>query len=291
MVLLCLFIALTILQWSTIVNHLHKDQWFYNWLDWLSVRVNTASNPRLFPLLALACPLLALSISLALLAKISLFLVFLVSIVLLLYSFGRGDWIGSVAELRSAYRTENKDVIEKHVANWLPESFRRNSDWREQAVVGIVYYAFELTFVVLFWFLLLGPVGAVFYRLTTLLKNAKALEGADNSAVARWHWLLEWPAIRLLGLSFSFVGNFAGCYRQWKTCFLCLRRDTQTVLAHYIQGALTLYKKPVQYHTVVSDDDFEDAEDEIEVDIDAAVGLYRRALLFWLCILAILWML
>ena len=285
MTLLCLFIALALLQWSSIVGQLQKDQWVYNWLDWLDAKMNSANNLLLFPLLALALPVFIISIGLALLAKISVFLVFLASIVLLLYSFGRGSWSNGIDELKSAYRSENADAIRKQVSAWLPESHRNSGDWRQQAVVGVILHAFERTFAVLFWFLLLGPMGAVLYRLSVLLQNYKGLDVADRHMAERWQWLLEWPVVRLLGLSFAFVGNFSGCYHQWKICALCARRKTQTVLCHYIQGALMLHKEPGQYNS----DDNNAGFDNVEIEIDAIIELYKHALLFWICILAIFW--
>jgi AmpE protein len=285
MILLCLLTALVLLQWFDVANRLQKDQWFYNWLDWLSAKISNVDNSLLFPLLALALPLLGLSIGLALLAKINVLLVFLASIALLLYSFGRGNWANSVDELRSACRSENINAIYERVANWLPKSHRDKFNWREQAVAGIAYHAFERTFAVLFWFLLLGPVGAVLYRLSVLLQNYKGLRGADRGVVERWQWLLEWPAVRLLGLSFAIVGNFAGCYHQWKISALCVHSKTQTVLYHYIQGASMLHSESGQYGPIYSGV----RPNDVEIDIDTIIELYNRALLFWTCILAISW--
>ena len=278
MVLLCLLVALVLLQSQTVTDSIQKDQWFDSWLSWLDTKVNGAENTLLFALLALALPLLALSIGLALLAKISVFLVFLVSILLLLYGFGRGNWTDSLYNLRSAYLSEDADTVREQLTHWLPVSKDTEGGWREQAMTSVIYCAFERTFVVLFWFILLGPIGAVLYRLIALLQNYTDLNSIGKNAVERWQWLLEWPAARLLGFSLAVVGNFAGCFHQWKICALCSQRSTSTVLTHYIRGALTSYQE-----------DNNTSADDIELDIDAVIELYKRSLLLWICVLAIFW--
>ena len=82
MVLLCCLIALALLQSYTVASSLQKDQWFYNWLGWLEAKIDPVDNALLFPVLALAAPLFILSIGLALLATISLLLVFFTTTVL-----------------------------------------------------------------------------------------------------------------------------------------------------------------------------------------------------------------
>ncbi len=74
-------------------------------------------------------------------------------------------------------------------------------------------------FAPLFWFLLLGPLGVVLYRLL-----AQAVQGPQADAVAAasreggaWALaLLEWPVAQLMTLSMALVGNFDTVFSAWR---------------------------------------------------------------------------
>lgn len=67
-------------------------------------------------------------------------------------------------------------------------------------------------FGVLFWFLLLGPLGAVLYRLSVLAASqAQAPAGAQA-----WLTLLEWPVAQLMAFSMALAANFDAVLRVWR---------------------------------------------------------------------------
>ena len=64
---------------------------------------------------------------------------------------------------------------------------------------AFLYQAQQGWFAVLFYFLLLGPVGALAYRVLQL-----ATPGKSSSLL----WLADWVPARLLAASFTLTGNF-----------------------------------------------------------------------------------
>ncbi|MFC0679836.1 hypothetical protein ACFFGH_18515 [Lysobacter korlensis] len=74
-------------------------------------------------------------------------------------------------------------------------------------------------FGVLFWFLLLGPAGALGYRLAALSAEGEASErfASDARGMARrcLAWL-DWPAAQLMTLSLGLVGNFDAVLGAWR---------------------------------------------------------------------------
>lgn len=74
-------------------------------------------------------------------------------------------------------------------------------------------------FAPLFWFLLLGPLGVVLYRL--LAQTAQGPQGVQLSDEERRSsdWLLavlEWPVAQLMTLSMALVGNFDTVFSAWR---------------------------------------------------------------------------
>ena len=85
--------------------------------------------------------------------------------------------------------------------------------------VFIFTQAQQRVFGVLFWFAVLGPLGAILYRLTTLIQ---ALSNAEDSAYSALNKqitclqnLLEWLPARLTSLIITLVGNFNKGIKIW----------------------------------------------------------------------------
>jgi len=86
-------------------------------------------------------------------------------------------------------------------------------------VEATVLNALRRWFAVLFWFLLLGPVGALAYRLLALLAVGpmRSLADVETAVGARQvlSWL-EWPVAQLMSLSMALVGNFDTAFKAWR---------------------------------------------------------------------------
>ncbi len=86
-------------------------------------------------------------------------------------------------------------------------------------VEAVVVNGLRRWFAVLFWFLLLGPFGAVLYRLTALAAEgpqSALLPPANARGTRRLLALLEWPVAQLMTLSMALAGNFDAVVRAWR---------------------------------------------------------------------------
>lgn len=74
------------------------------------------------------------------------------------------------------------------------------------------------TFGVLFWFILLGPGGAVLYRLSSVLSlRWREASPSFSAAVARIFHALNWLPLRLTALTYAVAGNFEDALYCWRT--------------------------------------------------------------------------
>ena len=79
----------------------------------------------------------------------------------------------------------------------------------------------DAIFGALFWFVLLGPAGAVLYRLVNTLdamwgyKNERFLQ--FGWAAARFDDLLNWIPARLCAFSYALAGNYQSAMQSWKS--------------------------------------------------------------------------
>jgi AmpE protein len=71
----------------------------------------------------------------------------------------------------------------------------------------------------MFWFLLLGPVGALLYRLTAFSVEgefAQSLPTETREGARALYAVLDWPVAQLMTLSMALVGNFDAVFNAWR---------------------------------------------------------------------------
>lgn len=228
---------------------LHRDRWLAYWHQRAGDALAALPPPaRLLAIAALPC--LALQFAAWLLAPwLAGSLLFLLQLVTLLYSLGRGDLDAALhaylerwrrGDFEAAYREleDPAEAIQAAPAGERPAAAVDDRAGLHAAMRGaLVYAGFERWFAVVFWFFLLGPAAALFYRLLQLsarLPNAPAVESA---LLQRWVAWLEWLPARLLGLAFAVAGNFVGCFRAWRGTLMA-RLPTRELLLAYADQAL-----------------------------------------------------
>ena len=100
---------------------------------------------------------------------------------------------------------------------------KKPADLNDRVIIeGVFSESLERTFGVLFWFSILGPVGAVLFRVSSQMqimakKSDEEKEGFVKAA-RRLHSILLWLPARLLALGFAVVGNFEDALHNWRTC-------------------------------------------------------------------------
>ena len=261
-------LALAFLQVWGSKNPLHKDGWFSRWTDWLLARKGLRADVGSF--LVVAIPLAIVAVIFELLLRQSIWLILPFAVIVLLYSLGRGEFFEIVREYTQACYVEDWESATSRAARFdVQHDDLNEDDWpglHRHVFEEAGYRGFERMFAVLFWFFVLGPIGALMFRLVFL----RASKDHNDTLAQYWLWILEWPAVRLLGLSFALTGNFSGCIERWRECFFCARRSTRAILSPLILGALTV------------GDDLEPDCEITRKELTLLSKLYQRTLWFWL---------
>ncbi len=146
-------------------------------------------------------------------------------------------------------------------------------------------------FGVMAWFVLLGPAGAIAYRLAALLNDRwGAARDAETAAfgafAARAFEVIDWLPVRLTALGFAVVGDFTGAVECWRGQARTWRVRGQGIVLAAAAGALgvklggVLHQHGgIEYRPQLGEPD----GDEVDVDyLQAAVGLIWRALVLWM---------
>lgn len=319
MIFLSLVVVLAVVYWLGSASFIHFDGWF----KWLASRLQKIPGLSASPI-----PALVLALLIPIIVLIFLFIVidellgkhwlFFLYVPVLLYSLGRGNILSEAREyIELATRGDNVAAAQliDRLRGVMPadEQSRAVSDWRElhtDALKVIAYRGFERTFAVLFWFVIAGPFGALLYRLSVLYRDLSTAGSDAFAASSKWLWLLELPAVRLMGVTWAFVGNFETC--PLRKNLLDTQSSSEYVLNECLRGALGA---PTDCSVAAMEqlDEEEKAEREGEREeetqdiiedltgdvitthsepaysfalVKSSLPLYSRSLLFWICAIA-----
>jgi AmpE protein len=231
MKLIALLIGLLVERLATQLFHLRELRWLDRVIDYGFRQVDRYAN---WPPLILVVLLAFVLVSPVLLARLSLgdalhgFPYLILAVVVLFFSLGPRDIAEEVDEHCEALRSEDperirataKALLEKDIPS---EPEERNREVEQAACVQ----GNNRLFAVIFWFVLLGPLGAWTYRVTDLIRRRAVFRagrddtGADAAsrilgAAEDLHAWLAWVPARLTAISYALAGNFDGALTAWR---------------------------------------------------------------------------
>jgi AmpE protein len=187
------------------VGAVQGDGWFTRWRDrvagWQLVPWAGLALAVLVPVFLASAILDALDDAVFGLPWIAL------AVLLLLYSFGRGD----LDQMQARYRMQCQNGDFEAAMHWIPRAsgdaaatqLSSAQDVHYWAQRGLFYEAYQRWFAVLFYFVLAGPAFALAYRLVQLCRHR-----FDNAIVERTLLVLDWLPSRLLAATFAVTGDF-----------------------------------------------------------------------------------
>ncbi len=148
------------------------------------------------------------------------------------------------------------------------------------AVDGVLVQAHERLFGVIFWFALLGPLGAVLYRMVAVMDRRVAAGdelGGIEAVNRRLYAILAWPVARLTALTYGLSGSMMDAMAQLRPRLTHIGGEHERLLTDVGRGALEMDER---HDRAGSDED--------DHWLREAHGLVRRSLVVWLVILALL---
>ena len=259
--------------------------WYRDWIGWLNGQFPDGSfwRGRWGIALALLPPLVAVGLfQLSLDARMLGLAELVFGVAVLFYTWGPRDLdvdVEAIAQARDpASRREATARLSTDGAT-VPEG---------PALVEAVFRnAMRRWFGVLFWFLLLGPFGALLYRLLVLSVAGDAARALPQRTVGGARTLLavlEWPVAQLMTLALALVGNFDSVLGAWREAGgASFRADHRFLLA---AGRASVRSEMAADAADADYDDGQVAIGELP-ELRDAMSLVWRCLLVWLAVLAL----
>lgn len=292
-ILIIILLALILDRWLPDRGGFRIWTWYSDWAESIEQRFNGGlrAHGTFAVLLAIAPILAAIFLATLILGQIATVLVILFSIVMLylcidLYRLGQIAQAVATAledsevDEASAHLKEltGKDTIETSVAGVA-----------QATVEAVLKQANSLVVAPIFWFLLLGPVGAMLQRLAAVLDRLWGHRTARFSefgwAAARLDDLLSWVPARITALSYAVMGSFEDALHSWRRQAGMWSDISSGPLLASGLGALHLHscddseEEDLYGNTALNPASLPGAS-----DVRRAVALVWRVMLFWLVV-------
>jgi AmpE protein len=235
MTLIALLIGLIIERLATQIFHWRRMRWLDRIIDKgfsLSARFANVPAPVTVILLAVALVLPVAAITIALGDRLFGFPHLVLAVVVLFFSLGPNDIGEDVNEYCSALQEGDEERIDQ-TAKALTEGAVPDDPLERIRCVeeAVCVQANNRLFAVIFWFVLLGPLGplgAWAYRVTDLVRRRAVfqagrvesesvqIEPLRDAAVALHGWL-AWIPARLTAIGYAVAGHFDAALAAWRS--------------------------------------------------------------------------
>ena len=197
-------------------GHLRQWRWFSIYQNKLNTKIG-----QLNPAIRLAIYVLPFVLVVGIISRVltgwsyDIFHLVFATIVLL-YCLGPGNlW----AQAYQCLSELNKDDP-RHAPEFAQTAFGiplpENSQAFHQALLRVLFVAAnQRIFAVIFWFAILGPMGAVLYRMVELCGSSPTSTVADFAIKTKK--VLDWLPVRIFTFIFALTGHFSKVFARWKS--------------------------------------------------------------------------
>lgn len=218
MTIIAILLAFALCHFVRELSQVRKHQWLAGWIrladDVFAKLPGWSSLTGFLIILFLPLAALGLIIQLVLTAFGHLGL-FLLATAVLVYTFGLRDIDTQVADI---IRTTDEDNQEAALCQLLRGDVPADLETcRAKMVEAVFSESLHRWFGVIFWFAVLGIVGAFLYRMVDWLACEKSsLTPAQKQLIIRTRQVLDWPAAQLMTLSLAIATDFDSVFIAWR---------------------------------------------------------------------------
>lgn len=293
--LIVILLALFVERFAPSIDEVREYRWFGGMIGFSIThsKIFAIGGGVLGLLLVLLIPVLVVGVLQARIAEWSNLVYLVFSVVVLAYSFGPMNVQRQLKKYIAACEAGNEKAAKEHVVTLIARGKIRDDDEQglHRAVLdGVLVENNERLLGVIFWFVALGPIGAVLFRLSSVLRDGLASVCGEKNSVAEsariLHGILAWTPARLTAIAYALAGSFIDVLECWRQNASKWRHD-------WVAG-----NRRILIETGMSSLQFRTCREGIEVDdpkdwhghIDSAHRLSSRTLIIWLIVIALLTM-
>ncbi|MFN3234508.1 MAG: regulatory signaling modulator protein AmpE [Gammaproteobacteria bacterium] len=202
---------------------------------------------------------------------------FVFQLAVLLYCLGNSTMRQEVEECNALLKDGEQEKLDAYYKETFHMALPDGKSVDHAAILDALFVqANQRLFGVVFWFAILGPIGAVLYRFVQHLGVKFVVHNDQASLYKSAAWfasILDWVPARLLSFTFGLIGHFVSVFPVWCQFIKVGLNQNDQVLFDCGKQALSLGEN--------------DEELVAHAQQDAALGLINRSLLVWLVVIAL----
>lgn len=291
--LLALLIGLLVERLATQLFHLRRLRWLERLIDkGLRQTERFSTWPPLIPVSVLAVLLVLPVVAVTLYLGDALFgfPYLILCVIVLFFSLGPNDIGEDIDQYCTALESGDDERIQQTAKSLIEGDVPADELERCQSVESaVVVQANNRLFAVIFWFVLLGPLGAWGYRVTDLIRRRAVFNASreddgtrdvPRDASVQLHGWLAWIPARLTAIGYATAGHFDEALSAWRSLEtdpnMSMSQTSERLLARVGVGALAL-------------GDYDDDDSITERGVEGAKAANRlvfRLLLIWAFVIA-----
>ena len=277
--LISILIALAVETFYRPVEELRRFDWFERFADGFLARSEEQAwrDGPLGLLVVLGGVVLGVWLANAMLHGVAAFFSFLFGIAVLVYCLGPRDLERELDAFIDAMERGDEEAACLRATAMLGHDIGGTErEMLDQVKAGLVVEANNRLFSVIFWFMLLGPVGAALFRLTIVLRrHLQRIDSGFARSVEDLYRILIWPPARLLVLGFALAGSFVDTISRWRSFNDIWQADSEALLVESGLGAIA--------HEPHAGEGKPDLEGIVQL-----MALIKRTLMVWLAVLGLM---
>ena len=218
MSLICIIAGLLLERMLETLQQLRNFQWFEKYSQWMINHMPGLIEQGASSIVILLLPVMLLAGLIQNILADTFFDIFslIYGFVVFVYCLGPGDLDKEIDCFLTARETADEDMAHKCASAIMGEDASRSPDQQIVDVTqNILYQSNDRFFAVIFWFVVLGPFGALLYRLTSYTSkrsNNKTL----TAAARRLKAILAWAPAHLVAAGYALTGNYEGASEGFK---------------------------------------------------------------------------
>jgi len=218
MTIIAILLAFALCHFFRDLGRIRKNQWLTGWVGFANEAFGKLPGWQdvLGFLVILAVPLIVLLLADQLLSSaLGTTGSFLLSLIVLIYSFGPRDLDTDVAAvLEAPDEGQRRQQLSELLGGPVPDD---ETECRTAAVDAVFRQALRRWFGVIFWFAVLGMVGALLYRMVDWLDSEEpGVSPEQRGRFVRLQQIMDWPAAQLMTLSLAIATDFDSVFKAWR---------------------------------------------------------------------------
>ena len=286
MTIIAILLAFALCHFVRDLGRFRQDRWLRSWVDQAEESLSGLpgwSGVTGFLVLVGLPLLLLLLVNQALIGLLGSTGGFLLALAVLIYSFGPRDLDTDVAAVVDEEEPEQRhEALQDLLGGPVPEDPQQ---CREAAVESVFLHALRRWFGVIFWFAVLGIVGAFLYRMVDwLVRGDYELGEEQHGLFLRLQQIMDWPAAQLMTLALAISTDFDSVFKAWKR----YHDEQGHGLFDGDNGFLLASARSVVLTGHAARDGYADQLDGPMIGLQQAMDLTWRMLGVWLTVLALL---